>query len=77
MPYGLDGMYAPAVSLASKSRYNNWLITKLISIFANVEERWEEREEGLALIKHQAGHGCIAICGPKQKCMWGGVGKRK
>jgi hypothetical protein len=53
-------------------KYNNG--AKLVSIFANVEER----EESFALIeapswvrKH------ICICGPKQYCMWRGVRKRK
>ena len=31
------------------SRYNNWLIAKLINIFAIVEERKEESEKSLAL----------------------------
>jgi hypothetical protein len=34
-----------------KSRYNNGLIAKLVSIFADVEERGEEREESLALMQ--------------------------
>jgi hypothetical protein len=34
--------------MGCKSRYNNGLIAKLISIFANMEERREEREESLA-----------------------------
>ena len=36
--------------------YNNGLITKLVSIFADVEEIREEREESLALI---AMDGCM------------------
>jgi len=34
----------------SQSRYNNWLIAKLINVFADVERR-EEREESLALMQ--------------------------
>jgi hypothetical protein len=33
-----------------ESKYSNRFITKLVSIFANVEKRREEREESLALI---------------------------
>jgi hypothetical protein len=35
----------------SLGRYNNGLITKLVSTFADVEEREEEREESLALMQ--------------------------
>jgi hypothetical protein len=35
----------------SKSRYNNGFIAKLVRIFADVEERGEEREESLALMQ--------------------------
>jgi hypothetical protein len=31
--------------LANESKYNNGLIAKLVCIFANIEERREEREE--------------------------------
>ena len=34
----------------TKSKYNNRLIAKLVSIFADMEERREEREESLAHI---------------------------
>jgi len=44
-------------SFSSKSRYNNWLIAKLINVFVDVEER---REVSLAL--YQARHG--------SKCKW-------
>jgi hypothetical protein len=33
------------------SRYNNRFIAKLVSIFADVKERGEEREESLALMQ--------------------------
>jgi hypothetical protein len=32
----------------SKSKYNNWLIAKLINIFADMEERRKKSEESLA-----------------------------
>jgi hypothetical protein len=35
----------------AKSRYNSGLIAKLVSIFADVEEKGEEREESLALMQ--------------------------
>jgi hypothetical protein len=34
----------------AKSKYNNWLIAKLINIFADVEEK-KEREESSALMQ--------------------------
>jgi hypothetical protein len=34
-----------------KSRYNNGLIAKLVSIFADGEEREKKREENLALMQ--------------------------
>ena len=34
-----------------KSKYNNWLIAKLMNIFTDVEERMNEREESLALMQ--------------------------
>jgi hypothetical protein len=34
-----------------KSKYNNRLITKLINIFFDVEERRKEKKEGLTLIQ--------------------------
>jgi hypothetical protein len=36
--------------LSDKSRYNNEFIAKLVNIFADVEERGEEREESWALM---------------------------
>jgi hypothetical protein len=36
---------------STDNRYNNGLIIKLVSIFADVEEREEEREENLALMQ--------------------------
>jgi hypothetical protein len=32
-----------------KSKYNNWLIAKLINVFADVKERSKEKKESLAL----------------------------
>jgi hypothetical protein len=39
------------VSMSIKSRYNNGLIVKIVSIFADVEEREEKRKESLALMQ--------------------------
>jgi hypothetical protein len=44
-------MMADLGSPITKSRYNNGLIAKLVSIFADVEERGEEREESSALMQ--------------------------
>jgi hypothetical protein len=38
----------PSAPSIDKSKYNNWLIIKLINIFTDVEERKNEREESLA-----------------------------
>jgi hypothetical protein len=34
-----------------KSKYNDWLIAKLINIFADVEERRKKREESMAFMQ--------------------------
>jgi hypothetical protein len=44
-----------------QSKYNNWLIAKLINGFADAEERKKKREESLALMEatswaHKHGH---------------------
>jgi hypothetical protein len=44
-------MCAVCHNLLAKSRYNNGLIVKLVSIFVDVDERGEEREESLALMQ--------------------------
>jgi hypothetical protein len=36
--------------MSIQSKYSNGLITKLVSIFADVEERREERKKSLVLI---------------------------
>jgi len=38
-------------ALSTKSKYNNWLIAKLINIFDDMEERRKEREYSLALMQ--------------------------
>jgi hypothetical protein len=58
-----DSVRDISVSFSSlpKSKYNNWLIAKLINVFADVEERRKKR--AWLSYKQQVGHRCIGTSG--------------
>jgi hypothetical protein len=47
----LKKKYQKFKKLANESKYNSGLIDKLVCIFANMEERREEREKSLTLMQ--------------------------